>query len=170
MPVGNRDVVENHCAILARGHGIVIDHCVFNGCKITAVYWTGQAQRCAMRNTLTAGNYVTGAWLCAIADDFDFSNNVMSGNLSGVLFQGAIQKYTMRESLFAGNKNLWGAGGGPAVNFRALDATALVLPASSRVLPTPVQIEMDQAKRDYLHVAVGTPGSEIPAGLFMKRA
>jgi hypothetical protein len=34
----------------------------------------------------------------------------------------------------------------------------------------PVEIELDQAKRDYLHVTAGTPGSEIGAGLFTARA
>ena len=168
--VGNREVAENHCAILSRGHAIVVDHCVFYGCKITVVYWTGQALRCAMRNTLTVGNYVTGAWLCAIGEDFEFRDNVMSGNLSGVLFQGTIRKYNLAESLFAGNKNLYGAGGGPPVNFRPLEPTVLELAKSSRVTDKAVQIEMDQAKRDYLHVAAGTAGSEIPAGLFTKRA
>jgi len=91
--VGNRDVCELHCAILARGNGVVIDHCVFNGCKITAVYWTGQAKGCAMRNTLAVNNYVTAAWLCGIGEDFDFQNNVMSSNLSAVLFQGPERKY-----------------------------------------------------------------------------
>ena len=168
--VGNREVAENHCAILSRGHAIVVDHCVFYGCKITVVYWTGQALRWAMRNTLTVGNYVTGAWLCAIGEDFEFRDNVMSGNLSGVLFQGTIRKYNHAESLFAGNKNLYGAGGGPPVNFRPLEPTVLELAKSSRVTDKAVQIEMDQAKRDYLHVAAGTAGSEIPAGLFTKRA
>ena len=40
---GNREVTELHCGILARGDGVVIDHSVFHGCKITAVHWTGQA-------------------------------------------------------------------------------------------------------------------------------
>jgi hypothetical protein len=42
---GNRETTELHCGILARGTGVVVDHCVFHGCKITVVYWTGQAKR-----------------------------------------------------------------------------------------------------------------------------
>jgi len=90
---GNREVTELHCGILARGSGVVVDHCVFYGCKIAVVYWTGQAKGCAMRNTLVAGSYVTGAWLCAIADDFDFQSNVIASSLAGVLFQGPVGKY-----------------------------------------------------------------------------
>lgn len=166
---GNREVAEVHCAILARGNGVVIDHCVFHGCKITVVYWTGQAKGCAMRNTLVYGSYVTGAWLCAIADDFDYQHNVVSASLSTVLFQGPVRKYKLANSLFAGNRNLYGSGFGPTVNFKPLEASVLELPASSKVADKPVEIELDQAKRDYLHVVAGTPGSEIAAGLFSKR-
>lgn len=168
MFIGNREVAENHCCILARGHGVVIDHCVFYGCKITAVYWTRQAHGCAMRHTLTHGNYVTGAWLCQTGEDFDFRNNVMSANLSAVLFQGPAGKYNLESSLFAGNQNLYASGVGPAVNFKPLESSVLELPSSSKVISSPVEIEFDQTKRNYLHVVTGKPGSEIQAGLFTK--
>jgi hypothetical protein len=163
---GNREVAEVHCAILARGNGVVIEHCVFYGCKITAVYWTGQAKGCAMRNTLVSGGYVTAAWLCAIADDFEYQHNVISSSFSAVLFQGPVRRYNLANSLFAGNKNLYGSGFGPPVNFKPLEASVLQLPPSSKVIDKPVEIELDQVKRDYLHVVAGTPGSEIAAGLF----
>jgi hypothetical protein len=168
--VGNREVAENHCAILSRGNGVVVDHCVFYGCKIPIVYWTGKASGCAMRNTLAVGSYVTGAWLCATGEDLEFQNNVMSANLSAVLFQGPVLKYKLESSLFAGNQNLYGSGFGPPVNFKPLEPAVLPLPPSSKVVDKPVEIEMDQSKRTYLHVVPGTPGSEIPAGLFLKKA
>ena len=114
-----------------------------------------------MRNTLAVDNYVTAAWLCAIGEDFDFENNVMSSNLSAMLFQGVVRKYNLAKSLFAGNKNLYGSGGGPAVNFKPLESSVLALPSSSRVVEKTVEIELNQSKRDYLHVVAGTPGSEI---------
>ena len=122
-----------------------------------------------MRNTLTYGNYVTGAWLCGIGDDFDFRNNVMSRNLSAVLFQGSPRKYNLANSLFAGNQNLYGAGFGPTVNFKALEPSVLALPPSSKVVDKQVEIELDQSKRNYLHVVDGTLGSDLGAGLFLKR-
>jgi hypothetical protein len=167
---GNREVAENHCAVLARGHGVVVDHCVFYGCKVTVVYWSKNARGCAMRNSLAYDNYVTGAWLCGIGEDFDFRNNVMSRNLSAVLFQGPVRKYNLANSLFAGNRNLYGAGFGPPVNFKPLEPSVLPLPSSSKVEDRPVQIETDQAKRNYLHPVEGTLGSDVGAGLFTKRA
>jgi hypothetical protein len=165
---GNRETVEVHCGVLARGSGVVVDHCVFHGCKITAVYWTRGAKGCAMRNTLVTGAYVTGAWICETAGDFEYRNNVVSGCLSAVLFQGPAGKYKLENSLFAGNQHLYGAGLGPAVNFKALPPSTLDLAPSSRVSAKPVEIELDQSKRNYLHVVAGTPGAEIPAGLFAR--
>lgn len=55
------------------------------------------------------------------------------------------------------------------MNFKPLEASVLELPLSSRVVNKPVEIELDQAKRDYLHVVAGAPGSEVAAGLFTKR-
>jgi hypothetical protein len=167
--LGNREVAENHCAILARGHGVVVDHCVFYGCKVTIVYWSLNARGCAMRHTLTHGNYVTGAWVCAIGEDFDFRNNVMSGNLSAILFQGPVRKYDLANSLFTGNQHLYGSGLGPAVNFKPLESSVLALPPSTKVADKPSQIEMDQTKRNYLHVAEGALGSDLGAGLFTKK-
>lgn len=85
---------------------------------------------------------MTGAWICAVADDFDFRSNVISSSLSGVLFQGPVGKYKLASSLFAGNQNLCGSGGGPAVNFKALPPSALELPPSSKVIDKPVEIEL----------------------------
>jgi hypothetical protein len=164
--VGDPDTIENHCGVLARGHGVVIDHCVFDRCKITTVFWTGDAHSCAMRNTLAFGCFVTGAWICAIGDDFEFRNNVMSQNLSAVLFQGAIKNYKFKDSLFAANTDVFGAGGGPAVNYRQLPRTSLPLPQSVEVIDAPIRIERDQTKRDYLHIVAGTRGAELGAGLF----
>ena len=44
------------------------------------------------------------------------------------------------------------------------------LAPSSKVIDKPAEIDLDQAKRDHPHVVAGTPGSEILAGPFAKRA
>jgi hypothetical protein len=121
-----------------------------------------------MRSTLAVGNYVTGACLCGTAEDFEFSKSVMSANLSAMLFQGPPRKYNLATSLFAGNQNLFGSGSGPPVNFRPLPSSILELPSTSKVIDQPVELELDQSRRDYVHIAKGTPGSEIAAGLFSK--
>jgi hypothetical protein len=163
---GEKDLMPMHCAILARGNGVVVDRSVFYNCKISVVYWTPGATGCAMRHTLVHGSYVTAPWLCSIGEDFDFRGNVISGSLSAVLFQGEVRKYVLAESLFAGNQHLYGAGGGPAVNFKALPPATLPLPPSSRTAADSVRIDLDQSKKRFLHVMDRTPGSEVPCGLF----
>jgi hypothetical protein len=70
------------------------------------------------------------------------------------------------DSLFAANTDVFGAGGGPAVNYRQLPRTSLPLPQSVEVIDAPIRIERDQTKRDYLHIVAGTRGAELGAGLF----
>jgi len=55
------------------------------------------------------------------------------------------------------------------LNFRPREPSVLQLPLSSKVVDKPVEIELDQSKRGYLHVVAGTPGSDVAAGLFTKR-
>jgi len=55
------------------------------------------------------------------------------------------------------------------MNRRQVLKSVLELAPSSKVIDKPVVIELDQSRRDYLHVVAGTPGSEIQAGLFTQR-
>jgi hypothetical protein len=61
--LGDEHAAPNHLPVLANGHGIMLDHCVFFGCKQTTVYWFAQGGRsrgCGMRHGLP------GAWPCAL--------------------------------------------------------------------------------------------------------
>jgi hypothetical protein len=78
-------------------------------------------------------------------------------------------RYNVRNCLFAGNKKFTGSGGGPALNFRDSDPSLLNL-IITKITDQPVQLELDQTKRNYLHVQEGTSGSDIGAGLFTKKA
>jgi hypothetical protein len=71
--------------------------------------------------------------------------------------------------VFAGNKKFTGSGGGPALNFRDNDPSLLNL-IDTKITDQPVQLELDQIKRNYLHVLEGTLGGDLGAGLFMKKA
>jgi hypothetical protein len=59
--------------------------------------------------------------------------------------------------------------GGPALNFRDNDPSFLNL-IDTKITDQPVQLELDQTKRSYLHVQEGTSGSDIGAGLFTNKA
>jgi hypothetical protein len=68
------------------------------------------------------------------------------------------------DSLFTGNKKFTGSGGGPALNFRDSDPSFLEL-VGTRQTDDPLELEMDQSKRNYLHPKEGTEAAKIGAGL-----
>jgi len=75
-------------------------------------------------------------------------------------------RYTVRGSLFAGNRKFTGSGAGPALNFRDNDPSFLEL-IDTRRTDQAIELEMDESKRNYLHPA-GGDAAKIGAGLFMK--
>ena len=75
-------------------------------------------------------------------------------------------RYTVRGSLFAGNRKFTGGGAGPALNFRDNDPSFLEL-VETRRTDQPIELEMDESKRNYLH-PIAAEAIKIGAGLFMK--
>lgn len=176
---GNEEVIPLHLGILANGTNIVVDHCIFYHLKQAIVYWSLNSTGHVMRNTLIYGGYGCGIWTSAISNDFVFENNVIAnGNYVWISQQnrdsgqqGNADKvsapllYTVKNSLFAGNKKYVGTGGGPALNFRDIDPSVLNL-VNSKISDFPVQLELDQSKKNFLHPAEGTEAAAIGAGLF----
>ena len=76
-----------------------------------------------------------------------------------------LSRYRVRNSLFAGNKKFTGTGGGPALNFRDNDPSFLELIDTVRT-DQPIQVEMEQSKKNYLHAVEGTDAAKYKAGLF----
>ena len=76
-----------------------------------------------------------------------------------------LNRYKVRNSLFAGNKKFTGTGGGPALNFRDNDPSFLELIDTVRT-DQPIQVEMDQSKKNYLHAVEGSDAAKYRAGLF----
>ena len=76
-------------------------------------------------------------------------------------------RYTVRNCLFAGNKKFTGSGAGPALNFRDNDPSFLELVDTKRT-DQPIELELDQTKRNYLHAVAGSEAAKIGAGLFIK--
>ena len=166
---GDEVTAPNHCGILANGSGIVLDHCLFYNLKITVVFWTGGSTGHAMRNCLVYGAYGCGLWTSGIANDFEFKNNIIANSAYAWIAQGggaargeagqapgggragrggaAPQRepvhYKLYDSLFTGNKNLTGTGGGPAINAKPTDPSFLEL-VNSKVSDTRMTLEMNQ--------------------------
>ncbi len=177
------DEVTNplHLGILANGTGIVLDHCIFYKLKQAIVYWSRSSTGHAMRNCIIYGDYGCGIWTSAIANDFDFRNNIIANGNYVWICQGtrdpgqqevATAKtesvhYKVYNSLFAGNLKFVGTGGGPALNFKAVEPTALEL-IGTKLSEKPIELDFDQSKRNYLHPVAGSEAANIGAGLFKR--
>jgi hypothetical protein len=179
----------HHLSILANGTGIVVDHCIFHNVKQPVVYWTGGSTGHAMRHCLIYSCYGCGIWTSGIANDFEFRNNIIANGNYVWISQGARSasreagqsggndgtttqqpaRYKVIDSLFTGNKKFAGSGGGPALNFRDIDPGFLELVNTKRS-DEPLELELDQAKRDYLHPKEGSEAARIGAGLFTTKA
>lgn len=179
---GDEVTNPNHLPIIANGNGIVLDHCLFYHVKQGIVYWSRNSTGHAMRNCLIIGNYGCGIWTSGIANDFDFRNSIIAnGNYvwisqltrdRGQQVIGDVSKsepihYKVYNSLFAGNTKYVGTGGGPALNFKDIEPSILEL-IHSTITDKPIEIEMDQSKRNYLHPVAGSEAEKIGAGLFKK--
>ena len=175
----------HHLSILANGTGIVVDHCIFHNVKQPVVFWTGGSTGHAMRHCLVYSCYGCGIWTSGIANDFEFRNNIVANGNYVWISQGARSasreagqgggsdgattrqpvRYKVTDSLFTGNKKFTGSGGGPALNFKDIDPGFLELVNTKRS-DDPLELELDQTKRNYLHAKEGSEVARIGAGLF----
>lgn len=179
---GDEVTNPNHLPILANGTGIAVDHCIFYKVKQAIVYWSRNSTGHSMRNSLIYGNYGCGIWTSAIANDFEFDNNVIANGNYVWISQTSRDRgqqevgnasssdpilYKVKNSLFAGNEKYVGSGGGPALNFRDVEPVMLEL-INTEITETPIELEFDQTKKNYLHPIEGSEAAKMGVGFFKK--
>ncbi|MDF1502276.1 hypothetical protein [Roseisolibacter sp. H3M3-2] len=191
---GDEVIAPNHVGIIARGNGLVVDHCVFRGLKISAVYWSGGSTGHAMRHCVNDGLYGSAVWTAGIADDFDYRNNVVANcnyawthqdassaradaggqrGAAGVAAGAPAQprarsRYRVLDSHFANNRRLAGSGTGARLEYQDIDPSFLEL-VGTKVTEQRAAFEHEQAKPSYLHPVAGSEAAATGAGLFMTR-
>lgn len=170
--IGDKHAIPNHCPILASGHGVVVDHCIFYNCKIATVYWFSDrpAERCEMHHCISVGTYGSAIWTWSPAEDFKFYNNVFSNsNYFWIINKDEKTTYSMSNSVVVGYNELIAKGGGPLNNVEPANINRLQVGKEMVVKKEGrVELEEDQTKRNYLHLKPGTLGADLGAGLFMK--
>ncbi|GAB3170634.1 hypothetical protein GCM10027291_22550 [Telluribacter humicola] len=170
--IGDRHAIPNHVAVLASGHGVVVDHCVFYQVKDAVVFWFSDrpAERCEMHHNLVVSNYGAAVWTWSPAEDFKYYNNVVAdANIFWVLNKEEKSSYNLTNSMVLGYKELVTKGGGPADFGVKADPKKLVLGENAIIRKDgKVEIEEDQTQRNYLHLKPGTAGAHLGAGLFTK--
>ncbi|MDP4261353.1 MAG: right-handed parallel beta-helix repeat-containing protein [Bacteroidota bacterium] len=167
---GNKDVMPLHVGVIANGHGLVIDHCVFFNCKNPVVFWqadSGTSYRNAMRYCLVYGCYFSGVWTTESTngDDFDFHHNIIANCKTAWICElNSPRQYKAHDCIFTGNTRMTGYGSGP---LGSNNSTSIDFLKTTNVITTgTIQIEMDQGKPNYLQLAEGSFGTNLGAGLF----
>ncbi len=175
--VGDRHALPIHLPIIANGHGLVVDHCIFYNCKNTVVFWfpqKGLSKGNAMRYCIVTGSYRTGVWVTDTDEDFEFHNNIVTN--SDYFFmrrKGNTTTYRLRDSIITGIEfysGIGNAGGpigetGPEIVY---EESNIIKEGKIRFVlddPRPAELSIN-LPRNYLHVAPGTLGSNLGAGLF----
>jgi len=168
MFTGNMDIMPIRVAIIANGHGLVIDHCVFFNCQNSVVFCDaegGTSRHNAMRYCLVYGNSYSGVWTTTnTADDFEFHHNIIAASATGWINDKSDRRYQAHDCIFAGNTVVTKYGSETGVT-AAVTGNGFLKTTNVQLIGT-VEIEKDQAKNNYLQVKEGSFGSELKAGLF----
>ena len=171
MFVGEKDGLDIYCATLATGDRFVLEHNIFHNCHACVVFWDGPegiaGKGCEMKYCIMDGAYISGVWTCQTKENFEFHNNIVTGSeYFWMRKEGDKQRYRLHDCIVTENRYYSGYGiesgpigqTGPEVSYDEEDITK-----EGKII-----LEKDKGVRNYLHVAGGTPGSELGAGLFRK--
>lgn len=165
---GDADLSTIRVAVIANGHGLVLDHCIFYHCQNPVVFWDaegGTSHRNAMRYCLVYGCYYSGVWTTkSTGGDFEFHHNIIAGCATGWIRESS-HAYQPHDCILVDNTNMLGVGnetGGatpPPMDFSKMQ--------NIRTSGT-ISIEKDQGRNNYLQLKEGSFGSDLRAGLFRK--
>ena len=104
---GDVDLMPVRVAVIANGHGLVLDHCVFYNCQNSVVFWDtegGTSRRNAMRYCLVYGNNYSGVWTTAnTANDLEFHHNIIANSRTAWVTDKSSRQYSARDCIFTGN-------------------------------------------------------------------
>jgi hypothetical protein len=168
---GDAGILPLHVGVIANGHGLVVDHCVFYNCKNPVVFWRakgGTSNGNAMRYCLVYGSTFSGVWTVETnSNDFDFRNNILANCQNAwIREKNSTRSYQAVNCIFTDNLNMAGYGNATATNAEITTSDFLKLIDTKTA--GAVQIELDQSKRNFLQLAKGSFGTELMAGLFFK--
>jgi hypothetical protein len=184
--VGDDFVAPSHVAIIALGNGVNVHHCVFRNLKIAAVYWQGGSTGHAMHHCVCDGLYGSSVWTSGIADDFVYSNNIVTGGNYVWTNQSAASaaadgggregsapatpnaiNYQVKYCHFAGNRRLSGTGTGAQLEYQDIDPGFMKMQGTV-IEEAALKLPIDATRRDYLHPPEGSAAAKLGAGLFLR--
>lgn len=177
--VGDEQALPYNCPICANGQGLVVNHCIFYKCDIPAIFWDaegGVSRGNAMRYCIIDGADIAAVWVCQTDVDFDFHHNIITrGQYVWMRAPNNKKKYVVRDCIITDNKYDSGFGTaasiygqtGPEVTVDEKNVKRAGTIQLQKALVTPEALSVVRP-RGYLHVAAGTLGSDLGAGLLKK--
>jgi hypothetical protein len=163
---GNVDVLPIRVAVIAKGNGLVLDHCVFYNCQNPVVFWDAQdgtSYHDAMRYCLVYEANYSGVWTTTqTGDDFEFHHNVIANSHTAwIRDDSSTHRYQIHDCILTNNAKETGNGSDGIINDDFLKMQNVQLSGN-------IEIEKDQSKNNYLQLKEGSFGSQLKAGLFTK--
>ena len=167
-------VTSNVC-ILANGHGLVVDHCIFYNCRNPVVFWraeSGTSHGNTMRHCIVDGAYTSAVWVCDTGEDFEFHHNIIThSRYAWIRDEDNKRTYRLHDCIITENEYNSGQCGanwkldptGPDITFEEENVTK----SGKVIMETIDGIDADIPTR-YLHVVPDSLGSGLDAGLFKK--
>ena len=120
-----------------------------------------------MRYCIVDGAYISGVWTCQTAEDFDFHHNIVTrSEYLWMRKPGDKQKYRLNDCIVTSNRYYsgYGVANGPT----GQTGPEVTYEGKNVIKEGEVTLVKDKRARNYLHIAEGTFGSELGAGLFKK--
>jgi hypothetical protein len=173
MFVGDKDSFDIYCPVIATGHKLVVEHCIFHNCHGSAVFWDGpegiSGKNNAMRYCIVDGGFISGVWTCQTLEDFEFHNNIVTNTeYFWMRKRGDHQRYKIRNCVVTGNKYWSGYGreSGPT----GQTGNEVIFEQIGIVTEGNVTFETNRRSRNYMHIVEGSVGYGLGAGLFTDKA
>ncbi len=166
-------VITSNVAILANGHGLTVDHCVFYQCSNAVVFWNaegGTSRGNVMTHCIVDGGYVSGVWLCQTDEDFEFHHNIITNCRYAWMRSNTNTKtYRLHDCIinnfeyYSGvcNPEFILSETGPEIQYIQNN----VIKTGEIQLEKGLGLDMELPHR-FMHVVRETPGYEMGAGLF----
>ncbi len=172
--MAQRETLSMNVAILANGHGLVVDHCIFYNCRNPVVFWNaegGISKGNVMKYCIVDGAFTSGIWVCQTGEDLEFHHNIIT-NCEYIWMRDYenTNTYRLRDCIITNYKH-YSAKCGPnwEVNLTGPDIEyeeKNIIKEGKVILEKGNGIDID-VPRTFLHVVPGTLGSKLGAGLFI---
>ncbi|MCE5251246.1 DUF1565 domain-containing protein [bacterium] len=171
----DQHVIASNVAILANGHSLKVDHCVFYRCSNAVVFWNagGNVSRGnSMTHCIVDGGYTSGVWLCQTAEDFEFHHNIVTNcRFAWMRSEGNRNTYRLHDCIIS---NFQSYSGVCKPDFTLSDTGPEITWIEDNVEKTG-QIELEKGQGldldipfRYMNIVKKTTGYGLDAGLFQR--